>query len=269
MESILPQLKEFAAIYGIKVIAAIAILIIGLWASKILKELISKVLAKREIDSTIVSFSTNIVYTLLVTFVIIATLSQVGIETTSFIAVIGAAGLAVGLAFQGALSNFAAGFLLIIFRPFKAGDFIDAAGSMGTVEEIQILYTKLKTIDNIKLIVPNSKLMGDTIKNYSANETRRAEWIFGIGYGDDIKKARSVIKNIIESDERILTDPVPQILVKELADSSVNFAVRAFINLPDYWNVYFDTIEKVKNAFDENKISIPFPQRDVHTYQMQ
>ncbi len=269
MENVLPQLKEFATIYGIKVIAAIAILIIGLWVSKALKKFTSKLLAKKEVEKTIAVFTSNIVYTLLVAFVVIATLSQVGIETTSFIAVIGAAGLAVGLAFQGTLSNFAAGFLLIIFRPFKAGDFIDAAGSAGTVEEIQILYTKLKTPDNIKVVVPNSKLMGDTITNFSANDTRRAEWIFGIGYEDNIQKARSVIKNIIESDQRILTDPAPQILVKELADSSVNFAVRAFVNISDYWGVYFDTIEKVKNAFDENKISIPFPQRDIHMYQTQ
>ncbi len=254
---------------ALKLLLHIAIVIIGLWVSKALKKFTIRLLAKKDVDPTIATFSANVVYTLLIVFVILATLSQVGIETTSFIAVLGAAGLAVGLAFQGALSNFAAGLLLIIFRPFKVGDFIDAAGSAGSVEEIQILYTILKTPDNIKVVIPNSKLMGDTIKNFSANDTRRAEWIFGIGYGDDIKKARSVIKNIIESDQRILTEPVPQILVKELADSSVNFAVRAFIKLPDYWNVYFDTIEKVKNDFDENKISIPFPQRDVHTYQMQ
>jgi small conductance mechanosensitive channel len=269
MQDIIPQLKEWATLYGIKIVAAVVILIVGLWISKSLRKFVIKLLTKKEIDATIVSFVGNIVYAMLITFVVIVTLSQVGIETTSFIAVLGAAGLAVGFALQGALSNFAAGFLIILFRPFKAGDFIDAAGSAGTVQEVQILYTQIKTPENIKVVIPNGKLMSDIITNYSANETRRAEWIFGIGYNDDIKKARSVIKNIIESDQKILTDPAPQILVKELADSSVNFAVRAFISTTDFWNVYFETTEKVKNAFDENKISIPFPQRDVHTYQMQ
>ncbi len=266
MKELLPQLKEWAAFYGIKVIAAIIILIIGLWIAKTLKKLAVRILTKRNVDATIVAFMGNIVYALLLTFVVIATLSQVGIETTSFIAVLGAAGLAIGLAFQGALSNFAAGFLLILFRPFKAGDFIEAAGKAGTVLEIQILYTHLKTPENVKVVVPNGKLMSDSITNYSANETRRAEWIFGIGYSDDMNKARSVIKKIIEEDERILKNPVPQIIVKELGESSVNFAVRAFISTSDFWNVYFEITEKVKAKFDEEGISIPFPQRDIHHY---
>ena len=190
MQSIIPQLKEWATLYGIKIVVAVVILIAGLWISKSLRKFVMKLLTKKEIDATIVSFVGNIVYATLITFVVIVTLSQVGIETTSFIAVLGAAGLAVGFALQGALSNFAAGFLIILFRPFKAGDFIDAAGSAGTVQEVQILYTQIKTPENIKVVIPNGKLMSDIITNYSANETRRAEWIFGIGYNDDIKKGK-------------------------------------------------------------------------------
>jgi small conductance mechanosensitive channel len=194
-------------------------------------------------------------------------LSKVGIETTSFVAIIGAAGLAVGLALQGALGNFAAGFLLILFRPFKSGDFIQAAGTAGSIQEIQMLYTVLKTPDNVKVVVPNGKLMGDIIVNFSAYESRRAEWIFGVGYNDDMKKVRKILTSLIENESRILIDPAPQIIVKELGDNSVNFAVRAYINQSDYWNVYFDMTEIVKDTFDKEGINIPYPQRDVHLFQ--
>ncbi len=267
MEEVFSSLKNLAVLYGMDVISAILILIVGLWVAKFIRKFLHKILTKRGLDHTINSFVTNLTYVGIVVFVIIATLSRVGIQTTSFIAVIGAAGLAVGLALQGALANFAAGFLLILFRPFKAGDFIQAGGSAGTIEEIQMLYTQLKTPENIKVVIPNGKLMGDSIINYSANETRRAEWIFGVGYSDDMKKVREILKTLIENEKRILTDPEPQILVKELADSSVNFAVRAYIATGDFWNVYFEMTEKVKERFDQEGINIPFPQRDVHMFQ--
>ena len=267
MEQVFSSLRNLAVLYGMDIISAILILVVGLWVAKIIKRFLHKVLTNRGLDKTINSFVTNLTYVGLVVFVIIATLSKVGIQTTSFIAVIGAAGLAVGLALQGALANFAAGFLLILFRPFKSGDFIQAAGSAGTIEDIQMLYTQLKTPENVKVVIPNGKLMGDIIVNYSANDTRRAEWIFGVGYNDNIKKVREILQSLIENEKRILTDPKPQILVKELADSSVNFAVRAYISTGDFWNVYFEMTEKVKERFDQEGINIPFPQRDVHMFQ--
>ncbi|MBR9984748.1 MAG: mechanosensitive ion channel, partial [Desulfosarcina sp.] len=194
-------------------------------------------------------------------------LGQLGIQTTSFIAIIGAAGLAVGLALQGSLSNFAAGFLLIIFRPFKVGDLVEAAGVFGVVEVIQIFTTQLKTADNKTVIVPNAKLTDDNIVNWTVKGTRRVDMVFGIGYDDDIDKARSLMANIIAEDGRILKSPEPQISVSELADSSVNFVVRPWVKVEDYWGVHFDLTEKIKKAFDANGVSIPFPQRDIHVYQ--
>ena len=267
MENFFTSVRDVIAMYGLDIISAVLILIIGLWASKIIRNFLNKILSRKKLDATIVSFLCNLAYAGMVVFVIIATLAKVGVQTTSFVAVIGAAGLAVGLALQGALANFAAGFLLILFRPFKAGDFIQAAGSAGTIEEIQMLYTQLKTPDNIKVVIPNGKLMGDIIINYSANNTRRAEWIFGVGYNDDMKKVRSILNSLIEGEKRILKDPAPQIIVKELGDNSVNFAVRAYINSGDYWNVYFEMTEKVKETFDKEGINIPYPQRDVHLFQ--
>ena len=206
-------------------------------------------------------------YILLLTFVILAALGQLGIQTTSFIAIIGAAGLAIGLALQGALANFAAGFLMIIFRPFKVGDFIQCAGVAGTVEEIQIFTTQLKTPDNKTIIVPNAKITSDNITNFSTKETRRVDLVFGIGYGDDIDNAKKVISDLLEKDERIMKDPPPTIAVVELADSSVNFVVRPWVKSGDYWDVHFDMTENIKKRFDAEGISIPFPQQDVHLYE--
>jgi len=238
-----------------------------MWAAKFIKKMLRKIMKKKEMDDTISSFLANLAYAIIVAFVVIATLSKVGIETTSFVAIIGAAGLAVGLALQGALANFAAGFLLILFRPFKSGDFIQAAGTAGSIQEIQMLYTVLKTPDNIKVVIPNGKLMGDIIVNFSAHESRRAEWIFGVGYNDDMKKVRKILTSLIENENRILKDPAPQIIVKELGDNSVNFAVRGYINQADYWDVYFGMTETVKDTFDKEGINIPYPQRDVHLFQ--
>jgi len=199
-------------------------------------------------------------------FVVLAALGQLGIQTTSFIAVIGAAGLAIGLALQGSLSNFAAGFLMIIFRPFKVGDFIEGAGVAGTVEKIQIFTTQLKTPDNKTIIIPNAKLSGDNIVNFSAKGTRRVDMVFGIGYGDDMDKARKIITDVIDNDPRVLKDPPPKIAVLTLGDSSVDFAVRPWVKVPDYWDLWFDVTETIKKRFDAEGVSIPFPQRDVHVY---
>ncbi len=267
MDNIFPQLQEWAALYGLQIIAAILILIAGLWVAKFLKKFTRKVLTKKEVDPALVSFLSSIVYAAMIAFIIITVLAKVGIQTASFIAVLGAAGLAIGLAFQGALSNFAAGVLLLIFRPFKAGQFINASGTMGTVEEIQLLYTQLKAPDNVKIIVPNGKLMADIITNYSENTTRRAEWKIGVGYNDDLKKARRILEEILKSDKRILDDPAPSIFLVELADSSVNFSVRAYTNAGDWWATYTDTLEVIKERFDQEGINIPFPQRDVHLFQ--
>ncbi len=254
-------------VYGLKVIAAIAILVIGRWVAKAVRNLISRMMAKSEVDETLNKFVTNLSYVALLAFVVIAALNQLGIQTASFVAILGAAGLAVGLALQGSLANFAAGVLMIIFRPIAVDDFIEGAGVAGTVEEIEIFTTTLITPDNKTIFVPNAKLMGDNIVNYTAKGTRRVDFTFGIGYGDDIDKARRVIEQIISADERIMKDPAPAIMVSELADSSVNFAVRVWTSADDYWGVYFETLEKVKKQFDAEGINIPFPQQDVHLYQ--
>ena len=267
MENFLQQAQMFLTLYGMKVIGAIAILVIGIWFAKILSKTLGKVLTKKNIESTLTKFFVSVVKISLIAFVVIAAIDQMGVETTSFVAVIGAAGLAVGFALQGSLSNFASGVMLVIFRPVKVGDYIEGGGTAGVVEEIGIFVTILKTPDNKTIFIPNSKLMGDNIVNYSAKDTRRVDMVFGIGYGDDIDKAKSVIKSVLENDTRILKDPTPILAVSELGDNSVNFKVAPWVNAADYWSVYFDTHETIKKKFDENGISIPFPQRDVHLYQ--
>ena len=258
---------ELTTTFGIKILAALAVFIIGRWVVKYLRNLTGRLMEKRDVDPTLTKFFASMTYVALLTFVILAALGMLGIQTTSFIAVIGAAGLAIGLALQGSLSNFAAGVLMIIFRPFKVGDFIEAAGVTGTVEEIQIFTTQLVTPDNKTIIIPNAKLTADNIINYSTKGTRRADMVFGVGYEDDIDKARDIINDVISNDERVLKDPPSQIAVSELADSSVNFVTRAWVNAGDYWGVVFDATEAVKKRFDAEGISIPFPQRDVHLYE--
>lgn len=265
--NIIPDLQAFAAFYGIKIIAAIIIFVVGRWVARALRNATKKMMAKGNVDETLISFVGNLTYITLLAFVIIAALNQLGIQTTSFIAVIGAAGLAIGLALQGSLANFAAGVLMIIFRPFKAGDYIEGAGVAGTVEEIQIFATQLKTPDNKTIIVPNAKMMGDNITNYSAKDTRRVDMVIGVGYGDDLKKVREILEDILAKDDRFLEDPAPTIGVLELGDNSVNFAVRPWVKKEDYWGAYFDVTETVKRRFDEEGISIPYPQRDVHLYE--
>lgn len=267
MENLIDRTYELLTFYGLRVIAAIVILIVGRWVAKIIEKVIQKVMAGRKIDPTITSFTGNLTYFALLAFVIVAALGQLGIQTTSFIAVIGAAGLAVGLALQGSLSNFAAGFMMIIFRPFKLGDYIEAAGVAGTVEKIQIFTTQLLTPDNKTIIIPNAKLTEGNIVNWSAKGTRRVDLEVGIGYGDDIDKARNIISAVLSEEDRILMDPAATIAVSALADSSVNFVVRPWVVAADYWGVYFDLTEKIKKRFDAEGISIPYPQRDVHIYQ--
>jgi len=223
-------------------------------------------MTKSEVDKTLGTFVANLLRMGLMVFVIIAAINQLGVQTTSLIAVIGAAGLAVGLALQGSLSNFAAGVLIVLFRPYKVGDWIEGAGISGAVESVQILTTILKTGDNKRIIVPNSQIMGSTITNYSANDTRRVDLTVGVSYSDDLDKVRSEIKQLVDADDRILEDPACTIAVSALADSSVNFVVRPWVNTADYWGVYFDLTENIKKRFDEVGISIPFPQQDVHIY---
>ncbi len=258
---------DLMMLYGPKIIAAIAIFYIGKLFAKWLKSIVTKVMTKANVDPLIIGFSSSIAYMAMMAFVVMATLGQIGIQTTSFIAILGAAGLAIGLALQGSLANFAAGFLLIIFRPFKEGDVIEAAGVTGKVDVIQIFTTTLKTPDNKIIIIPNAKLGGDNIINYSAQATRRVDMVVGVSYDADLKEVRTILEDIVAKDERILKTPEHLIAVGELADNSVNFYVRVWVNSADYWNVYFDANETVKTRLDEAGIGIPYPQRDVHLYE--
>ena len=267
INQLLGKVWELVTIYGLKVIAAIVILVAGRWVAMGMRKLVKGLMRKSNIDPTIRRFVGNLTYIALLAFFVLAAMSQLGIQTTSFIAVLGAAGLAVGLALQGSLANFASGFLMIIFRPFRVGDYIEGAGVAGTVEEIQIFTTTLLTPDNKTVIVPNAKMTGDNIVNWTTKGTRRVDMVIGIGYGDDIDKARQIIRDVLSQDNRVLPEPVPQVAVLELGDNSVNFVVRPWAKAGDYWGVYCDAMERIKKAFDANSISIPYPQRDVHVYQ--
>jgi small conductance mechanosensitive channel len=267
VETIINQISELATAYGMRILGALAILIIGRILIGIIVGIVRRLLVKSKTDDTLVKFLASLTKIFLLVFVVLAALGTLGVQTASFVAVIGAAGLAIGFALQGSLANFAAGVMLIIFRPYKAGDYIEAGGTAGSVEEIGIFHTLFKTPDNKEVIVPNSKITSDNITNYSAKETRRLDLVFGIGYGDDIKKAKEVLGRLLSEDERVLKDPAPTIAVLELGDSSVNFAVRPWCKTSDYWGLYFDLTERVKLAFDAEGVSIPFPQRDVHLFQ--
>ncbi len=223
-------------------------------------------MTSKNVEDTLQAFLSSLVSMALKAVLLISVISMIGVKMTSFVALLGAAGLAVGLALQGSLSNFAGGSLLMLFKPIKVGDYIEANGYAGVVKEIQIFNTILNTPDNKTIIIPNGDLSNGNIVNYSTEPNRRVDFTFGIGYNDDIKKAREIIKGLIEKDDRIQKDPEPQILLAELADSSVNFAVRVWGTGTDYWGIYFDMMENVKLAFDDNGISIPFPQTDVHVY---
>lgn len=250
--------------YGIKVVAALAIFIIGRIVAKAVAKGILKALQLRQIDNAVSSFIHNLSYGALYVFVIIAALSQLGIQTTSFIAILGAAGLAVGLALKGSLSNFASGVLMIIFRPFKLGDYVEAGGKAGTVEDIQIFATQLKTPDNKVVIIPNSAIMDDSIVNYSRKPTRRVDLKIGVSYDAYLPDVKALLTKTVEANDKVLHNEGYTIAVHELADSSVNFVIRVWSKTPDYWNVYFELTESIKLALDENNIGIPYPQMDVH-----
>jgi small conductance mechanosensitive channel len=260
------QAQHWILLYGLRIVAAIAILVVGRFAANIIRGLIRRVLRKSHVDETLVSFSASASYVAVMAFVIIAALGHLGLQTASFIAVIGAAGLAVGLALQGSLANFAAGVLMCIFKPFKIGDYIEAGGTAGTVEEIGIFTTELKSPDNKKIIVPNGKLTSDNIINFSAKEQRRVDILASVSYGDDLDKVRKVLEEILAADQRILRDPAPTIGVLALADSSVDFVVRPWVKTSEYWPVFFSLQEQIKKRFDAEGITIPFPQQDVHLH---
>jgi small conductance mechanosensitive channel len=258
---------DWVSQFGLKLIAAIVVFFVGKWLARKISNLLKRGMQKAETDPTLIGFVGNIAYFGLLTMVVIAAVGQLGVQTTSFIAVLGAAGLAIGLALQGSLANFAAGVLMIIFRPFKAGDYIEAAGTAGSVEEVQLFTTTLKTPDNKIVIIPNAQVTAGTITNYSARDTRRLDLVFGVGYGDDLDKVKRVIWEVLNEESRLLKDPEPVVAVLNLGESSVDFAVRPWVNSADYWGVYFDLQEKMKKRFDQEGISIPFPQRDLHVYQ--
>ncbi len=267
MEPVSDQVRVIATQLGFRLLAAILIFAVGFWVSGVIHGILDRVMARAQVDQTLRSFLSNLAYATSLAFVALATLARLGIQTASFIAVLGAAGLAIGLALQGSLSNFAAGVLMILFRPFRVGDYIEGAGTAGTVEEIQIFTTTLKSPDNRVIVVPNAKLSGDNIVNYSVKSMRRIDRVYGVSYTDDIDRVKSVIAEVLAEDERILRDPEPVIGLLELADSSVNFAVRPWVMTADYWSVYFNLNERMKKRLDQEGITIPFPQQDVHLHQ--
>lgn len=266
-DSLLQNTQHLITTFGLKVVAAIAILIIGRWIARGLTSLTRRAMEKGKVDTMLARFIGNLVYAALLTFVVLAAINQLGVQTTSFIAIIGAAGLAIGLALQGSLANLAAGVLIILFRPYKVGDYVEGGGVAGTVEEVQIFTTVLKTPDNKTVIVPNGQVMGGTITNFSARAERRIDLVVGVGYDADLDKTRQVLVDLLNGDPRILPEPAAVIGVVELAESSVNFVVRPWVKTADYWAVYFDLNERIKKRFDGEGITIPFPQRDVHLYE--
>lgn len=263
------QVQTVGLDFGIKAAVAVVIFVIGRMLARIVSNALHKVMQAQEVDKILESFVCNLAYWALMTFVIIAAINQLGVQTTSLIAIMGAAGLAVGLALQGSLANFAAGVLIVMFRPYRVGDFVEAAGVSGVVVQVQILTTVLKTGDNKQIVVPNGQIMGSIITNYSANDTRRVDMVIGVSYEDDIDKVRATIRQLVDADDRILKDPECQIVVAALADSSVNFNVRPWVKTADYWGVMFDLTEAIKKRFDQEGISFPFPQQDVHLYRQE
>lgn len=266
IEKLVETLTLWATTYSMKIIAAVLIFVIGKWLAKKVTTLFIKLLEKNKVDITLTRFLESIVYYTLVVVVLIAVAGQLGINTTSFLTIVGAAGLAIGLALKDSLSNFSSGVMLILFRPYRVGDFATVGGVTGNVMSIDIFNTTLNTPDNQRVIVPNANITNNVITNVTANDTRRVDLTIGIGYGDDVLKTKQVLAEILKTEERILESPAPKIAVSELADSSVNFVVRPWVKTSDYWDVYFDLTEKIKLTFDKEGISIPFPQQDVHLF---
>lgn len=263
-------IKKFLATQGtqfaINLVVALAVFLVGKWVANILSRFCNRLMKQAKVDETLARFLSNIIYSVLLVIVILAALSELGINTTSLAAVLAAAGFAVGMAFQGTLSNFAAGVMLILFKPFRVGDYIEAGGTAGIVEEIQIFTTSLRTGDNIAIVIPNGQITGGMIRNYSVKENRRIDLVVGCGYDDDLKAVKSYLEEIVRGDARILDDPEPVVAVSELADSSVNFVVRPWVKNADYWATRWDLTEQIKLGFDERGFTIPYPSRDVHLY---
>lgn len=255
---------NLASTFGIKILVALAIFFIGRKLANMIAKLSIDALKKSGVDETLEKFLSSVIYGFLIIVVILASLSQLGIETTSIVAMLGAVGLAIGLAFKDSLSNISAGIMIVIFKPIKIAELVEVAGELGTVEEINVFHTFLKTGDNKLIIISNSNVISSNIINYSRNETRRVDLTFAIGYEDDLKLAKSILESISKNDERILSEPQPLVAVSALADNSINFTVRVWTKSENYWNVFFDMNEKVKNAFDENNITIPYPQMSIH-----
>ena len=257
-------INDYVMPWGIKIALSILIFYVGRMVVSLVVGSVGKLLAGRGMDEILIGFLTSIMRWVLLLFVIVAALSQLGVDTTSLVALLGAAGLAIGLSLQSSLSNFASGVMLIIFRPITKGDFVEIAGTSGSVESISIFTTTLTSPDNKEVLVPNGAILSNNIINYSARPTRRVDMVFGIGYNDDIKKAKELLEQIVAADSRVLADPEPVIALGELGDSSVNFLVRPWVNSEDYWSVLWETTEMVKLKFDEAGISVPYPQMDVH-----
>jgi small conductance mechanosensitive channel len=266
-EKLFGELQTTGVDLGLNLLAAVVIFYVGRFVARMLTKGVRKVMEGQSVDPILVSFVTSLVQWGLMAFVIIAAITKLGVQTASLVALIGAAGLAVGLALQGSLANFAAGVLIVLFRPYRVGDYVEAAGVAGSVVQVQVLTTILRTPDNKEIIIPNGQIMSSIITNYNANPTRRIDLVFGVSYSDDLDKVRKIVEDLVAAESRILKDPECQIAVSELADSSVNFVVRPWSKTDDYWSVRFDLIEAVKKRFDKEGISIPFPQRDVHVYQ--
>lgn len=270
MEELVQQTIDWAAGNGrefaLNIITAIAIFIVGRWAAGLVRKVLAKGMRRAKVEETLIGFGTNIAYALILAFVVVAALGQLGVQTASFVAIIGAAGLAVGFALQGALGNFAAGVLIMIFRPFRAGDYVEAAGTAGTIDQIEIFQTRMTSPDNKVIIVPNAAITSGNITNYSAMDTRRCDLVIGVHYDSDLARTKAVLQEIVTGDERVLKEPEPVIVVGELADSSVNFLVRPWCNSADYWALRWDLLERIKNRLDEEGIVIPFPQMDVHLF---
>ncbi len=264
MEAILTKISEYVATYWLRVVGAIVIFVVGRWLAGLISKLVGRAMTKAKVDATLTSFVQNLCHIALLVFVVIAAINKLGVETSSFAVVVGAAGLAIGFALQGSLANFAAGVMLVIFKPFKVGDFVELGGQMGTVKEIQIFNTILNSPDNVRVIVPNSQVTGSNILNYTVNGTRRIDLVMGVSYDDDLKKAQQIIERVLAEDSRILKDPPAEVAVSELGDSSVDFVIRPWVKAADYWNVRFDTTRKLKLALDESGITIPYPQYEIH-----
>lgn len=260
----LSRIYSLLAEYGLKVVGALLIFAVGRWVAKLVSALAASGMKRAKVDPTLIPFLENLAYTALLVFVVLAAVAALGVQTTSVIAVLGAAGLAVGLALQGSLSNFASGVLLLIFKPFRVGDFVEIGGAKGTVHAIHVFNTVINSPDNIRIIVPNAEVTGGSILNYTINGTRRVDLVVSVSYDDDLKKARRVIENVLAAESRVLAEPAPVVAVSEMADSSVDFVARPWVKADDYWDVYFALTEAMKVALDEHGITVPFPQQEIY-----